>query len=86
MKRKKTLKLLCVQLIVGEDDMCGSGMCLYTVHRSVSGIVSFFSLSVCVQSVIESVEKIVQADENDRLSIFLISFLETMSPFFLPLV
>ena len=84
--KKGNLNLLCVQLIVDEEGMCGSGMCLYTVDRSINGIVSFVSLSLCVQSVIESMEKIVQADENDRLSIFVILLLETMSSFFLPFV
>ena len=61
-----------VQLIVEENDMCGSGMCLYTIDRSVNRIVSFVSLSLCFQSVIESMKKIVQADKNDRFSVFLI--------------
>ena len=63
--KKGKLNILSVQLIVNEDDMCGSCMRLYTVDWSVNGIVSFISLLLCVQSVIKWMKKIVQAYEND---------------------
>ena len=86
-KKEKKLSLLCVRLIVDEDEMCGNGMRLYTVDWSVNGIVWVISLSLCVQSVIGWMEKIVQT--RMRMIIKWMDWkcsLETMSPFFLRLV